>query len=268
MKIYFIATKLFFMSFVSLFGQGPISGFMAGRGHTDFALNYSFESYNFYFFGEEKRDRRNETKSVNLFIEHGFSDTFGLVVTLPYIWIDDINRGLQDGSLFVKYRNQKKRYAHGSLSFITALGISFPISSYPKDTENPIGERATLFQGRFLGQFNFDSGLFIHAQSGLNFRLFPDAQTSIPILLRMGFGGKNIFAEAWMEFFNTLNAGVDTQVFGGSGSTWTKIGGTLYYSLKPNFGLFLSGSQFLSGKNIGIASRVNAGAVYKLSRNR
>lgn len=237
---------------------------MPGRKITDVALSYSTESYSKYLFGEEERTIANTIQSLSLFIERGISDSFSLVLSLPYLWIDDKNRGLQDATLFIKYRNEHKRFEKGALDFITAVGLSFPASGYTIDSETPIGERATVFQGRFLGQYKFDMGLFLHLQTGINFRLIPTAQSSLPLLFRVGFGGRRYYVDGWLEYLTTFNAGVDDQVFGGAGSKWVKIGGTLYYPITSKWGTFIGGSHTLSGKNIGLAARWNTGMVYKL----
>ena len=250
-----------------LLAQGPLSGFMPRKKQTDIALTYSYDHYDFYYFGSEKRPLKNTTQSVNLFIERGFTDSFSLVFTLPYIWIDEMNTNFQDATIFIKYRNHYNRFGNGDLSLITGVGLSFPVSNYSKETETPIGERSTLFQGRLLMQIKFDIGLFLHLQSGVNFRIIPDAQTSIPLLFRTGFGGSKFYVDAWVEFFNTINPGTDLMVFGGAGSSWIKIGGTIYYPLIPQIGLAISGSALLVGQNIGLSNRVNAGVVFRFGGN-
>ena len=81
--------------------QGPISGFMQGRGVTDIALAYSGESYNSYFFGKEEQSISNELTSWSLFLEHGFSDSFFFFFTVPYIKIDEVNKGIPDGFIAI-----------------------------------------------------------------------------------------------------------------------------------------------------------------------
>ena len=262
--LFYTLLGLFFATTLS--AQGPITGFMPGKKSWDFALSYGAESYNDYLFGDEKRTLENQNQSVSLFVERGFSDSFSLVLSLPYVHIDDINQGLQDGNLFIKYRNKNKYYEKGNLSLISAVGASFPFSNYPNDTETPIGERAVLFQGRFLAQYNFNSGFFLHLQSGINFRIIPSAQSSLPVLFRAGFGSRKIYVDGWIEWFKTFNSGVDTAVFGGAGSDWTKIGLTLYYSITPSIGVVANGSYTTGGRNIGLASRWGAGVVYKLRK--
>lgn len=255
-------TTLFFLPFL-LNAQGPISGFMAGRGVTDIALGYSTESFSSYMFGSEERDSRLTTESMNLFIEHGFTDSLALVANIPYVWIDEENRGLQDGGIFIKFRNQYKEYPSGYLNLITSVGLSFPISGYPKDTETPIGLRAINFQSRFQGQYASASGLFFQLQSGADFQFLEELRPAIPILFRTGYGARRYFVEAWIESYNTVNSGVDIQVSGGSGAQWLRIGGALYVPVIANFGIVLGGARILSGRNIGLSTRWNVGVVYR-----
>lgn len=248
---------------LSASAQGPISGFMAGRGITDIALGYSTESFNSYLFGDEKRDSRLTTESANLFIEHGFTDTLALVVNIPYLWIDEENRGLQDGGFYLKYRNQHKQYTSGYLNLITSIGLSFPLSGYPKDSETPIGLRAINFQSRFQGQYVSDFGLFFQLQSGVDFQFLQELLPAVPVLFRTGFGARHYFVEAWIESYNTLNSGVDTRISGGSGAQWLRIGGSLYLPVVERLGIVLGSSRILSGRNIGLSTRWNVGVVYR-----
>ncbi|MCO6491606.1 MAG: hypothetical protein J5I98_24535 [Phaeodactylibacter sp.] len=246
--------------------QGPISGFMPGRGVTDIALGYSTESFSRYMFGDEERGARLTTESMNLFVEHGFTDTLSLVANIPYLWIDEENRGLQDGGFFIKYRNQHKQYPTGYLNLITSFGLSFPLSGYPRDTDTPIGLRALNFQARFQGQYVSNFGLFFQLQSGVDFQFLEELLPAVPILFRTGFGARRYFVETWIESYNTINSGADTQVSGGSGSQWLRIGGTLYVPVIAGIGLVFGGARILSGRNIGLSTRWNTGVVYRWER--
>lgn len=264
MRSFYWFFGLFWSSFAV--AQGPISGFMVGAGNTDIAATYSYEYYDRYFFGNEEETIENTIQSVNLFIEHGFSKKASIVITLPYVWIDTLNRGFQDASVHLKYQNQKSTFSNSNLSFITAVGLSFPVSNYPTETEFPIGNRSTIFQGRFLVQHQWNSGVFWHLQSGIDFRIIPESLGALPVLIRLGYGGSKIYIEGWAEWYNTFEDQADTQIFGTGGSDWFRVGGTIYYSVLPEAGVFISGAQFVSGSNIGISSRVNTGVVYKFIR--
>ncbi|MCB9293513.1 MAG: hypothetical protein H6559_10370 [Lewinellaceae bacterium] len=53
---------------------------------------------------------------------------------------------------------------------------------------------------------------------------------------------------------------------GGSGSQWLRIGGTLYVPVIVSIGLVFGGARILSGRNIGLSTRWNAGVVYRWER--
>ena len=244
-------------------GQGPISGFMVGRAKTDLALNYGFDSFDTYLFGNERQNISTTTEWLSLYVEHGLTDTLSIVFTAPYVRIENGEQGLQDASLYLKYQNQKIQFEKGTLRFVSAAGISLPLSGYTLDALRPIGERATVLHGRFLAQYSFHFGLFFQLQSGVDFRVSPQSQGAIPLLLRSGFGTNRFYLETWVEFRRTLNAGVDDQIRGGSGSNWIKVGGSLYLPLTPFLGLNAGGSYFLSGRNVGLSTLVFGGIILK-----
>ncbi|MEN0002630.1 MAG: transporter [Bacteroidota bacterium] len=237
---------------------------MPGRKVTDFALNYGYESYDQYFFGSEKQAASNTIQSLSLFIEHGISNRASVVFTVPYIWIDSENEGIQDAILAIKYRNQRKTYDNGNLNFITSIGLSVPASAYDAETDNPIGNRNFTFQGRFLMQYNFNYGFFIHLQSGIDFQFAPVSRSALPLLFRTGFGAKYFYVDGWIEYFTTFNAGADTQLTGGSGSQWWRLGLTGYAPIYKGLGAFVGWAYIPTGKNIGQSHRLNTGIVYKL----
>jgi len=259
---------LFPLLSAKLAAQGPITGFMPGPNVTDLALTYSYEQFDAYFFGSEKQNINNQVRSVNLFVEHGWSDSLSVVANIPYSWADEENKGFQDGALFVKYRNKRQFFPSGSLTHITAAGLSFPLSRYPVQTDNPIGQRATQLHGKYLLQYKINNGLFFHLQGGLEFQISPNNQTAVPVLFRWGWGGSAIYFDAWLEYYHAFNSGADRQILGGEGSRWLKTGGVFFLAFSPEIGIFVGGSQILSGRNIGQSTRINAGLVYKWNRKR
>ena len=111
---------------------------MPGKKGTDIALTYSYEGFDQYFFGNEKSEISNEVSSLNLFVEHGISDSFSIVANIPYLRADEFNKGLQDATLYAKYKSQFKRYKTGQLTQIIAAGITFPLSNYPTRISYPL----------------------------------------------------------------------------------------------------------------------------------
>lgn len=254
----------FFLIPTVIWSQGAVDGYMKGKGNTDLALTYSRESYNRYFFGEEEQEIENKLQSLSLYFTHGLQDSLDVVVSIPFIRTDSLNSSFQDAIIAVKFRNERIDYANGNaLSVITSVGLSFPLAAYPIDTERPIGVRAVALMGRFITQYEFKNGVFLNLQAGYDFRIAPTALSSIPVIFRMGYAGP-IYFDVWLDYFKTFDAGVDMQITGGQGSTWLKTGGTIYYPIRPKFGVFIGIARYLFGKNIGLATRGNVGVVFKL----
>lgn len=243
--------------------QGPLSGFLPGRNKTDIALNFAYDSYNEYLFGDERQPINTITRSVSLYAEHGITDSLSIVATLPYMWTNPDSASLQDATLFLKYRNQYQRFSTGSLSILSAVGISLPVGDYRLDAERPIGSRNTTFQGRLIVQYNLNNGLFFHLQSGLDLRINPDSQVALPILLRTGWGTKFVYGEAWTEFRRTFTSAADTSISQGSGSNWIRVGATIYYPITKNLGLTAAIARFINGRNIGLSTMYSTGLVYR-----
>jgi len=265
---YLSAISLLFLLPALGFSQGPISGFMLDKGTHDFAINIATEHFDTYIFGEEKRNQSLTAQSVSLFYEHGLSSRASIVFTAPYLHIDEVNSGLQDGSLFVKIRTRRSEVGKaksGRLNTITAVGITTPLSGYPTDTESPIGAGAFSFQGRYVIQYNSNYGFFAHLQTGLDFRLVETLQTAMPVLLRAGFGAKHYFLEGWLEWYNTFNNGVDENITGGSGSDWWRVGGSLYVPVYSGLGIVGGFAKIFDGNNIGLSDRYHVGLVYRLT---
>ena len=260
-----ILISLFFLP-LWLAAQGPIDGYFKGKGNTDVALTYSSESYEFYYFGKSKLLQPNQVQSGNLFIAHGAKEGLDVILSVPYLYTDTINRGFQDGILAIKYKNGEQKLETSTVSLLSSFAISTPISNYPTDTDRPIGAKTTSGQFRLLGQVYWNNGVFTHLKTGFDFRVIPSSLVSIPTVWRIGYGGSKIYVDAWMEYFHTFNGGVDTTIAGGNGSIWLKTGGTFYYSITPNFGAFIGGAYYLTGQNIGQAGRWNAGLVYKFTK--
>jgi len=248
------------------FTQGAIDGFLKGKKETDIALTYSYENYNQYWFGDVKEDRELTTESMSFFLAHGFNKYVNLIVSVPYIW-SETESSLQDAILAVKFRNKLTTYDRGQLSKISSIGFSFPLSDYDIDAENPIGEKAVTFMLRHLYQYQSNDGWFVHLQSGFDFRLVPLTKFAIPVIFRFGFAAEKFYVDGWFDILHTLNSGVNQTIVAGEGSRFLKIGGTFYYGINSHFGVFVGGAHFLTGRNIGQASRLNVGVVYKRFKN-
>lgn len=260
-----ITLFLSLFSAVLVMAQGPINGFMPKPGQLDLALTYSQESFD-EFFNEngDKVSRNIDATSYNIFLEYGADENTSLILTAPYINNDEDNRGWQDGSLWLKYRNDRTERERGYHNWITAIGLSFPMSRYPNDNQNAIGRRATTFQGRFGWQYDAKYGWFVQVQSGIDFQMAPEAQLAVPVLVRGGLGTSRYYFDVWLEQYQGLQGNnSNDNLASGTGSTWTRAGGTFYVPVQRWLGVFTGGALVLGGKNIGQSVRWNIGVVFR-----
>lgn len=265
MSKYSYLTVIYLGLLPCLLAQGPISGFMPSPGQLDVALTHSWETYDTFLDDTgQPTPRALDALSYNLFVEYGNSKT-ALVATLPYIRHNDDNKGLQDASLWLKYRNERSETTQGYHNWITAVGLAFPASRYPADNPLAIGRQSAMFSGRLLWQYEAKYGWFVQVQSGVDLQFAPTAQAAVPVLVRGGLGTARYYVDGWLERYQSMG-GTPTgnNLSAGTGSSWTRAGATVYLPLRPWVGVFAGGAWVLGGRNIGESTRWNVGAVFRM----
>ncbi|WP_223269278.1 MULTISPECIES: hypothetical protein [unclassified Polaribacter] len=161
---------LLFMLPLTMTAQSPISGFMKAKGEGSITVTQSREDYSDVFLVPQKVNSVpvfNEvtTKSISLYAEYGFSDRLNFVVSLPYIksigqatpatmannGFENERSGIQDLSVYGKYKVKSIDIMGGNLDFIGALGVEVPVGDYNVDeglqSIIAIGNRSTDITG-------------------------------------------------------------------------------------------------------------------------
>lgn len=268
MKKYFLLSILFWcLAHNFLFAQGPIDGYMKGGGETDIAVSYGYDHYEKYYLGNQLQDTFNRTyQSASIFLAYGLEEDLGFIVSVPFMWTDADNRGIQDGQFFIKYRFLKKEQKKGRLDMMVAGGVTTALSGYKvsPDSNNPIGERPTIFEARLVAQHNFNSGFFIMGITGFSYKIKPVTVPTIPSLVRIGYGHSKFYTDFWLEGAVAIGAGSNEVPLGQEGSTSIKFGGTFYVPVAKKFGVFVNGAYTPWGRNVGISPRLGAGFVLKI----
>ncbi|MBK6263890.1 hypothetical protein JKA74_02480 [Marivirga sp. S37H4] len=286
--------KTFILMMLSLYAsynyaQGLIlDGFMQKKGDIISALSFSTENYDTYYVGEVKTQNPNlgtiTTNSTSLYVVGGITDYLNVVVNLPYIsskpsagfWSPQSD--FQDLSIFLKGRLFNHNFESvGQFSLSAGLGYSTPISQYIADAPISIGHQAKRTEFRLLVQHQLPMGLFIMAQGGYlhNYNvtidrgyevLVPDA---FDFTARIGGNIKSFYADAWLsnqiaKKGTNIGPGVP---FPGNAISFLRTGFNLYSTLPfvKNLGVSAGMGFTLSGENIGKATRISGGLVYKLS---
>lgn len=260
MKIKF--ATLLLITTCSVLAQGPVDGYFKGKGNLDLAFSAAYQQSDNFFMGDNEIPYARKLTSFSLFGEYGVLKNLDIIGNIPVI-----NGGIQDVGFYVKYGLPLKTNGKDfPLSIIPAVGISAPITKYPTQTGQAIGQRATQIQSKLVLQLNTGFGLFIQAQGGYNYVLDP-VPSAIPVSAKIGYATGKLYADVWFDYQKGLGSvdwiGGASQDFRTLNVSYQKIGGVIYYGLKPKIGVFVNGAYILSGRNIGKAYTVGAGFVYK-----
>ncbi|MCS6929543.1 MAG: hypothetical protein NZM43_08620 [Saprospiraceae bacterium] len=273
----------------TLHAQGPLDGYLKGRGVLDVVPSLSFNSARHFFGAEGQRYKEGfNGNTLAFFAEYGVLDQLDAVFTTAYVFTAT-QSGLQDGSLHVKYRPWYRPLGRGGfLGVLSGLGMSFPLTRYDMLAAGALGQRALTLPMRLIIQWDTPYGLFLNLTGGYHWRLDrlrasdietvrrvrPDFQPVEPasfytVLFRIGFPAARYYVDAWAEYQHT--PGGSSFVPGvldlpqAYGVSHTQVGGTIYYSENKRFGLLCSGAYVLAGRNTAQMLRLTVGAVMRLN---
>jgi hypothetical protein len=279
---------LFFLFFASAAAaQGPLDGYLKGKGNLDLAPSFSFNSAQQFQGASNTFKEPYNGQMLSLFAEYGLTEKFDLVASASAVFTP-LQSGLQDGGLFVKYRPVYAPLGNaGKLGLLLGLGATFPMSNYEPLSTGALGQRAITAPARLILQWESPLGLFLNVTGGYHFRLDklkaadianirkqrPDYDPLEPhdfttVLLKLGFPAKHFYLDGWAEWLHT-SGGADyvqnlpalPQTYGVS---YTQLGGTAYYSDNGRTGFYLSGGYIFQGRNTSLIRRITFGIVVKL----
>jgi len=238
--------------------QGPIDGYLKGKGNLDFAIGMNFSRAEYYYgSNNEIFNLPYRAEMLNLFAQYGLGEKLDAVVSLPFIFGNQ-EKKFQDLGLHLKYKPLEFNFNNGaSWSQLFSAGFSFPASDYRPDVTGALGQRAKRIPLRFISQLKFENGLFFNFTGAYHFRLDevsqetaimvieenPDFEMQSPsnhysLVGRLGLATSKHFVEIFAEYQKTLG-GVDyeegvvkpSQLYG---VDFLKIGGTYYFGMEEN----------------------------------
>ncbi|MEQ8704889.1 MAG: hypothetical protein RIC19_13260 [Phaeodactylibacter sp.] len=269
--------------------QSLLGSFMNGKGKGTVALSYTAESYDNVFLVPADAEgvpvfNEVEVNSVSLFGTYGISDRLDVVAALPHISatgnasqgvLDELgfenNRsGIQDLSLFVRYNPLSLDMGDHSLNFMLGGGISTPLGGYEVDeglqSILAIGNRATSFNGLAMAQFRTASGVFLTTQAGYSLRS-GEVPNAVLGEIRAGYAGAKFYVDAWYAGqvstggVNILGEGFNG-FFPATDVSFSRAGITLFAPIASGFGVSVSASRYLNGRNVGEATGFSGAVTY------
>lgn len=275
---------------ITMLAQSPVSGFMKAKGDGSVTASFSSEKYDEVFLVPQKVEGVpvfNEVKTISytLYAEYGISDNFNLVFNLPYIksegqatpetldnnGFENERKGLQDVSLYGKYRFASTATPKGMIDFIAAAGIETPLGDYRVDeglqSIIAIGNRSTDITGLAIAHYKNNNGIFATGQLGYSLR-----SNSVPNALlsevKLGYATSKFYLEGYVANQLSDDSGVDILGEGFAGFfpatrvIYTRLGFNVYVPVYQGLGLSGGYANYIEGRNLGDADGFNWGVTY------
>lgn len=269
-----IALGLFLMINLNLMAQGILDGYMKGKGNLDIAVSYAFEESNEYYKGIILTPVLTTVNSAGLFAAYGVSNDFDVLFSAPYVKVNNAG-GLQDGGLYGRYKIVEKTKKNSTTRWMLGGGVNAPLTNYELDSLGAVGLQVTSFDARSIFQYEH-SGAFIQFQTGFMWRydFFNDGITQevpnfFPISLKVGGASASTYFDVWLDIIAPIGGQDDDnmnrpplQTFA---TAYTKVGGTLYFSVSDNFGVVINAATTLNGRNTIKSTRGGVGLIFKFN---
>ena len=274
--------------------QTPNDALMMSKHQWCMLGQYTHSSWDEYWQGETKRSNSNLGTVVNqnalLMAAYGVTNRLNVLVGAPYIWTSSDSylqgeHGVQDLSLFVKYRALEKSALGGKFNVLATGGLSTPLTDYVVDfLPFSIGLRSKTASLRAILNYTANMGLYVTAQGGHIWRantdidrdaylfenqLYYTSEVPVPNVFdasaRLGFIRTRVQTEFWIEHSTGLS-GDDIRYndapFPSNKMQWTVAGWFGKYFVTKQLGLQVSYSQVLSGRNVGQSTTIAGGVTY------
>lgn len=284
-----------FGSLVQVQAQTDMDAIMMNKNQFCSGFIYSYSSWDTYWEGTLKRKNENlgsvSAQSVMFMANYGITDKINIIAGAPYVWTKASAgtlhgmKGLQDLSVFIKWKPVTHSFGKNKISLFAIGGVSSPLSNYVIDfLPLSIGLGSTNFMGRTMVDFQHKrmtvtasaayirrSNVKIDRNSYYDTEIHQSNEVRMPdaaqFQLRAGYRGKYLIAETLLTNWTTLG-GFDitrnNMPFPSNRMNATTLGVNVKYTLKKltSLSLLAGGNYVLWGRNVGQASAFNAGAFY------
>jgi hypothetical protein len=278
------------------YAQTDMDAIMMNKKQFCQGLTYDYSSWDHYWEGTFKRDNENlgtvSTQALMYMPNYGITNNLNVMASVPYVWtkasqgtLHGVN-GLQDLSVFVKWRPIVKSFGKNKFSLFAIGGFATPLSNYIVDflplsiglgstnlsARGMIDYRRDHFTATGSATYTWRSNVKIDQEDYYDTELHQSNEVEMPNVavyqLRAGYRGRYLIAEALLTKINTLG-GYDIsknngQLYPNLKMNSTVVGVNIKYTLKKFTNLaFVGGSNFtVAGRNVGQSKAFNVGAFY------
>lgn len=278
-----------------LMAQTDIDAIMMEKNAFCVGPMYSYSSWKNYWEGTLKRENLNlgkvSTQMFGLMGNYGLTRKINLLFSAPYVKTKASAgtlhgmSGVQDLSLFVKWRPFQKKMGNGRLSVFGIAGVSFPLTNYVADyLPLSIGLHSKTASARLMVDYERNN-LFVTGSATYVLRdnveidrtsyytteMHYSNEVEMPdganYNFRAGFRNHRVIAEAVVNNWTTLG-GFDitrnNMPFPSNRMNATTIGINLKYVLPPlpQLSIVAGGNTTVAGRNMGQATNVYGSFFY------
>ena len=292
---------LLFASVLSVHAQTDYDHDMMAKNLFCSGFMYSYSSWDKYWEGTAKRTNENlgtvSTQMLAYMGNYGLSGKLNFIFSLPYIKTKASAgtlhgmEGIQDLSLFAKWKPFDKKTGPGTLRLIGVTGGSIPMGNYNPDfLPMSIGLKTKTFLLRGLA--DYEVGKFFIAGSGsFYFRgkvtlerdvyytteMHLTSEVDMPnanmISLRTGYRSKELWIEGVLSKFTTLG-GFDitrnNMPFVSNQMNATTVGTRIKYEPRSlgGFSFVANAETVVKGRNVGQSTTIGGSIFYILNFNK
>ena len=277
--------------------QTDIDALMMGKNSFCSGFIYNTSSWTNYWEGTNKRNNQNfgkvSTQSVSFVANYGITKKLNVLAGLPYVTTKASAgtlhglRGLQDASLWLKYRPLITKVGKGKLSLFTIGGFSFPVSDYVADfLPLSIGMRSKNLSLRGMLDYQYSywfatasytyvvrsnikidrPSYYTTTMNNTNEVFMPNASQ---VNVRAGYRSSRLIGEAVFNKWTTLGGfdiSKNNMPFPSNRMNATTAGVNFKYNLTKieSFSITGGANYVLAGRNVGQASSLYGGVLLLL----
>jgi len=291
----FAIASFFIMMSITSAAQTDIDGIMMEKNALCIGPMFGYSSWKNYWEGTLKRENLNlgtvSTQMYSVMGNYGITKKLNVLFGLPYVKTKasagQLNgqEGVQDLSLWVKWKPMTAKLASGRLSYILIGGFSCPVSDYTADflpmsiglESKNLSMRAMLdyqrgswfatVSGTYVRRSNIKLDRNSYYTTEMHYTNEVKMPDAVAANIRAGWRDKGLIAEAVFDGWNTLG-GFDitrnNMPFPSNNMDMKRIGFNFKYDMPFYRQLSLTGNVMttISGRNVGQATGFNAGIFY------
>ncbi len=290
-----IACFLFSLISNAAITQTDIDGLMMEKNALCIGPMAGSSSWKSYWEGTLKRENLNLGKvSIAMYSimgNYGITNKLNVLFGLPYIKTKASagqlkgQKGLQDFSLWVKWKAYSKKLGSGRLSLFAIGGYSLPASTYTADllpvsiglesknislramADFQTGKWFATFSGTYIRRSNIELDRFAYYTTEMHYSNEVQMPDALSFNIRAGYRNKNMVLELFGDNWTTLG-GFDisrnNMPFASNKMNATRVGFNFKYPMPFKPTLSVTGNAFttVAGRNMGQATGFNAGIFY------